>query len=302
MSIDTNGPKIYFTIPLFGGIPITQTVLSSFLVMVILCVAGYCLGRNLKKRPGPAQVLVEKGVDMLYRLVGETMGQHNLRWVPYIGTLFLSSLFGSLIGMTGFLRSTTADLSITLTWSVMTSGIIWYQSIKHNGVLGWLKGFTEPIPVMTPMNIVSEIAQPVSMAFRHFGNLVGGSVITSVLYTALAGVSNLVLNWLAGSGLAMCIVCMALGAALLVLGIRGKKRWRRTAGILLAVVGVFALLEHLHILVGVPIFQVGIPAVLSLYFDVFSGVIQAFVFCLLSMVYISSACPPPPEDSGQTAV
>ena len=78
MSIDTNGPKIYFTIPLFGGIPITQTVLSSFLVMVILCVAGYCLGRNLKKHPGPAQVLVEKGVDMLYRLVGETMGQHNL--------------------------------------------------------------------------------------------------------------------------------------------------------------------------------------------------------------------------------
>lgn len=291
MSIDTNGPKIYFT--LFGGISITQTVLSSCLVTVILCVSGYCLGRNLQKRPGPAQVLVETGVDMLYRLVGETMGRHNLQWAPYIGALFLSSLLGSLIGMTGFLRPTTADLSITLTWAVMTSGIIWYQSIKHNGVLGWLKGFTQPIAVMTPMNIVSEIAQPISMAFRHFGNLVGGSVITSMLYTALAGVSSLVLNRMAKSGL--WIGCVALGAALLTLGVRGRKTWRKVAGILLAVVGVLALLEQLDVLTGVPIFQVGLPAVLSLYFDVFSGIIQAFVFCLLSMVYIGSACPPPAD-------
>ena len=186
--MNINGAKIYFTIPILGGIPVTQTALSSFVVMLLLCIVGYRLGRNLKKRPGPSQVLTEKAVSMLYRLVSETMGSHNAHWAPYIGTVFLSSLLGSLIGMTGVLRSTTADLSTTLTWALMTSVLIWYHSIKNNGFLGWLKGFTEPIVVMTPMNIVSEIAQPISMAFRHFGNVVGGSVHFHALYGAIRSI------------------------------------------------------------------------------------------------------------------
>ena len=138
--MNINGAKIYFTIPILGGIPVTQTALSSFVVMLLLCIVGYRLGRNLKKRPGPSQVLTEKAVSMLYRLVSETMGSHNAHWAPYIGTVFLSSLLGSLIGMTGVLRSTTADLSTTLTWALMTSVLIWYHSIKNNGFLGWLQG------------------------------------------------------------------------------------------------------------------------------------------------------------------
>ena len=174
-----NGPKIYFTAPILGGIPITQTAASSFVVMLILCIAGIVLGRNLQKRPGRRQVLVEKGVSMLYGMVEDTMGKHNAYWTPYIGALFLSSLFGTLIGMTGILRSATADLSTTVTWALMTSVICWGCSIKQNGFLGWLKGFTEPVAVMTPMNIISEIAQPVSMAFRHFGNIAGGGVLVN---------------------------------------------------------------------------------------------------------------------------
>ena len=157
-----NGPKIYFTIPLFGGIPITQTTVSSFAVMLLLCIAGIVLGSNLQKRPSRRQVLVEKGVTMLYGMVEDTMGKHNSYWTPYIGALFLSSIFGSYIGMTGIFRSSTADLSTTVTWALMTSVICWACSIKANGVLGWLKGFTEPVVVMTPMNLVSEIAQPIS--------------------------------------------------------------------------------------------------------------------------------------------
>ena len=297
--MNVNGPKIYFTIPILGGIPVTQTAVSYLLVTIILCVSGYLLGKKLTKRPGRAQVLVEKGVSMLYNLVSETMGPHNAHWTPYIGTLFLSSLLGSLIGMTGFFRSTTADLSITLTWAVMTSVLIWYHSIKNNGFLGWLKGFTEPIFVMTPMNIISEIAQTISMAFRHFGNVVGGSVITSMLYMALAGVSTMVLNLIAGNGLAVCIAVLAVGLAVLILAIVRKKKfiWK-LLGAVMTILGTFALLQQQELLVGVPILDVGIPAILSLYFDLFSGFIQAFVFCLLSMVYISSACPPPQEAEG----
>ena len=250
MNINTSGPKILWEFSVFGlNVTITETVVSGALVFLILAIASYFLGRNLKKRPGGRQVLVEKVVGMLYNMVGDTMGKHNLRFAPYIGTLFCSSLLGSLIGMTGFFRSTTADLSTTLTWALVTSVLVWYHNIKNNGFLGWLKGFTEPIVVMTPMNVVSEVAQPIALAFRHFGNVAGGGVLMSMVYSALAGLSSLVLGWIPNAFLS-----------------------------------------------SIPLFQLGVPAVLSLYFDLFSGFVQAYVFCLLTMVYIGGSLPEPQED------
>ena len=240
MQIDVTGAFIYFTIPIFGGIPITQTTVSFFIVTVILCTLFITLGKGLKKRPDGKQVLVEKGVMMVQNMVAETMGAHNLHWTPFIGTIFLCSIFGSLIGLTGFFRATTADLAVVLTWAVMTSLIIWYQAIKRKGFWGWLKGFAQPIAVMLPINIVSELAQPIAMAFRHFGNVAGGSIVTMIVYTALSAASQ-------------------------------------------------ALFEGIRI----PVLQLGLPAILSVYFDIFSGFVQAFVFSLLSMVYIAGACPPP---------
>jgi F-type H+-transporting ATPase subunit a len=249
MDISVNGPKIYFEIPIFGGIRITQTTVSLLVVTILLIVAAYLLTRGLSKRPGKAQVIVEKLVTMLYNLVEDTMGKHNLVFAPYIGTLFLCSIVGTLIGMTQIFRSTTADLSVTLAWALVTSVMVWYNNIKNFGFKAWLKGFTEPIVVMTPMNIVSEIAQPISMAFRHFGNVAGGSVLTSLIYGALAALTSLLFSWLPA-----------------------------------AVAAAFP-----------PIFQVGIPALLSIYFDLFSGFVQALVFSLLTMVYVGGACPPPTE-------
>ena len=218
-------------------------------VTVILTVASYFLTRKLTKRPSKIQVLLEKGVGMIYGLVEDTMGKHNMKFAPYIGTLFLSSIFGTLLGMTQIFRSATADLSVTAAWAIITSIMVWYNNIKNFGFRAWLKGFTEPIVVMTPMNIVSEIAQPVAMAFRHFGNVAGGSVLTSLIYAALGGLTNLVFGWLPE-----------------------------------------------FILINLPpIFQVGIPAFLSIYFDLFSGFVQALVFSLLTMVYVGAACPPPEE-------
>ena len=249
MDISVNGPKIYFEIPIFGGIKITQTTVSLLVVTILLMTAAYFLTRKLSKRPGRMQVIVEKLVTMLYGLVEDTMGKHNLVFAPYIGTLFLCSIFGTLIGMTQIFRSTTADLSVTLAWAIVTSILVWYNNIKNFGFKAWLKGFTEPIVVMTPMNIVSESAQPVSMAFRHFGNVAGGSVLTALIYGALAALTSLLFSWLPAAAAA----------------------------------------------VFPPIFQVGIPAFLSIYFDLFSGFVQALVFSLLTMVYVGGACPPPAE-------
>ena len=90
-SLNVSGAFVYFVIPILGGIPITQTTVSSLIVTIVLIVLSIRLGKNLQKRPTGVQVLVEKGVSMLYGMVAETMGEHNLYWTPFIGTIFLWS-------------------------------------------------------------------------------------------------------------------------------------------------------------------------------------------------------------------
>ncbi len=299
MDVSANGAYIYFTIPIFGGINVTQTMLSSLVVTALLCIAFVICGKDLQKRPGPRQVLVEKGVMMLRKLVAETMGEHNLHWVPFIGTIFLSCICGSYIGLTGFLRSTTADISCVGVWAIMVSVIIWYLNIKQHGFLGWLKGFTQPIAVMTPINVVSEIAQPLSMAFRQFGNVMGGGIITSIVYAALSLASTAVLNLIADIGWLVVIILVAVGAALLIWNQKQKKLIKLVFGILTLALGICGILHITDILPGIPLFSYGIPALLSCYFDMFSGFIQAFVFTLLTMVYIGGATPGPEENQEQ---
>ena len=293
MNVNVTGPFIYFTIPIFGGIPITQTTVSSFIVTGLLVWFCLYMGKRLKKRPDGLQVLVEKGVMMMHGMVIDTMGAHNAHWSPFIITLFVSSITGSLIGMTGFLRSTTADLSTVIVWAVMVTAIIWYNNIKNNGFVGWLKGFTEPIVVMTPMNIVSEIAQPLSMAFRHFGNVAGGGVITTIIYAALSAASAGVLNLIAKSGWLMGAVLIAAAVILFLLFKKNGKKVALVFSILCGVIGLFGLLQGSGILSGIPILALGLPALLSCYFDLFSGFVQAYVFSLLTMVYNAGSLPEP---------
>ena len=293
MDLNVTGAFVYFTIPIFGGIPITQTTVSFLVVTILLCWASIYLGKRLKKRPDGKQVLVEKGVMMLHNMVVETMGEHNAHWMPFIGTIFLSSICGSLIGLTGFFRSATADISCVAVWALMVTAIIWYNNIKNLGFLGWLKGFTEPIVVMTPMNIISEIAQPLSMAFRHFGNVAGGGVITTLIYAALSTASAAVLNLIAKSGWVMGTALVVAGVILFLLFKKSGKKVALVFGIICGVIGLLGLLQGLGILSGVPILALGIPAVLSCYFDLFSGFIQAYVFSLLTMVYIAGSLPEP---------
>ena len=297
MNLSVNGAFVYYTIPVLGGIPITQTTVSSFLVALTVIIASIIIHKKLKKRPRGWQVLVEKGVDMLYNMVRETMGEHNIKWAPFIGTIFLSSILGSFIGLTGFLRSSTADISCVMVWALMISLITWFNGIRYNGFFGWLKGFTEPIAVMTPMNIISEIAQPVSMAFRHFGNVAGGGVITSILYLALSLLSSKVLGLISSSGIAVGIIVAAAGVAIIILHIVKKTKLRYLiTGIIVLMLGLGGVLQALGVLSGVPVLAFGIPAVLSCYFDLFSGFVQAYVFSLLSMVYISNSCPAPAQE------
>ncbi len=245
--MNVTGPKIIFEFPLPFSIPflgntlhITETVVNSWIIMVVITVVCFVLTRNLKVRnPGKVQLALEKLIDMLYKLVEATMGKHNLHFAPYIGTLFAFSAIGSLSSLTG-LRAVTGDLNTTLGWALVTCVMVQVCTIRRRGVLGWLKGFTEPVLLLTPLNLVSEIANPISMAFRHFGNIASGIVISGLIYSSLTALSSFLLGWI-------------------------------------PVIGT------------IPLFQIGIPAFLSLYFDVWTGFLQAYIIIMLTMVFVGSA-------------
>lgn len=244
MNVDVTGPKIYYEFNIFGlDIPFTETMRNMLFVTIFIIAVCLWLASGLKKIPKGKQVVAEWIVNYFYGMVGDTMGKHNLHFAPYIGSLFMFSIIGSLSSMLT-LKPYTANLSVTLTLALMTTFMVWFRSIKTNGVGGWLKSFADPVPVILPINIISEVANPISMAFRHFGNIAAGTVITALIYGALAGLSNMVLGWIPSDFFA-----------------------------------------------NIPILQVGIPAVLSLYFDIFSGYLQAFIICTLTMVYVGGAGP-----------
>ena len=288
MSIDVTGAYVYFVIPIFGGIPISQTAVSSFIVAVLLCTAFILLGKKLEKRPGKMQVLVEKGVSMITNLTASAMGKHNVHWTPFMGCLFLCSICGSYIGLTGFLRSATADINCTAVWALMVSFIIWFNNIKNNGIGNFLKNY------INPMNIISDLAQPLSMSFRHFSNVSVGGIISAIIYAALTLLSTVIVGLVSSAGWLMAGVLTVAGVLLFLLWARKtKKVLHNVLAAVTFAVGLFGLLECFGIISNVPIFTFGIPAVLSVYFDFFSGFIQALVFTLLSMVYIAGSLPEP---------
>ncbi len=240
MNISVTGPEILFTIPIFGGINITETIVNSWIIMALITLVCVFLTRGLSVRnPSKRQIAAEKLVTMLYDMVRSTMGERNMAFAPYIGTLFTFSVVGSLSSLTG-LRPITGDLNTTLGWALVTFFMIQIVGIRHKGFKKWLKGFSEPVAVMTPLNIVSEIANPISMAFRHFGNIASGIVITALIYGSLSALSA-------------------------------------------------AIFAKIPFLANIPLLQVGIPAVLSLYFDVFTGFLQAYIISMLTMVFVSGA-------------
>lgn len=236
MNVTVEGPKILFDIPILGGIPITETTRNGFIVVLFISLICFILGRNLSVRnPSKRQIIAEKLVIMLNKLVETSMGKHNLFFVPYIGALFAYSALSSLSGLVG-LRPPTGDINTTIGFALVAFFLIQFFNIKNNGIGGWLKGFTQPVALLTPLNLISEVANPISMAFRHFGNIASGIVITALIYGALQVLSEAVF----GPG-------------------------------------------------AVPVFQVGIPAVLSLYFDIFTSFLQAYIIAMLTMVYVGGA-------------
>lgn len=241
--ISITGAQVYFTIPLpIQDLPITEAQVNSWLV--ILMVLGLCLflTRGLKTRDiSVRQHLAEWLVEQADKLTHNNMGSYFIGYSAFIAAILGLSAFSSLLSLFG-LFPPTSDINVTAGWAVMVFILITYYKAKC-GPVRYLKSFAEPVPLLAPLNVISEVATPLSMAFRHYGNVLSGTVISVLLGTALQGLSRTVLGWLPG-----------------VLG-------------------------------EIPFLQIGIPGVLSLYFDVFSGLLQAYIFAMLTMMYVSGGFP-----------
>ncbi len=200
--MELNGAKILYTIhtniPVLGDFKITQTLVSTWIVMALLSALAFWLGRDLKlenvsKRQAAAEFIVER----LDQFVHDNMGWHFDQFIPLVGAIFALSIGCNLISVVG-LWSPTADLNTEAAWAIVVFIIIMYYKIKTNGILAYLKGLLDPIFLMAPINVLSEVSTPVSMAFRHFGNILSGTVISTLLYWALASLSHVIFGWLPG--------------------------------------------------------------------------------------------------------
>ena len=194
MELDINGARIFFTLPIdlpvLGQLKISETMIVSWIVMILI--TGLCIWlthdlkeENISKRQAVAELLVEQA----NKFVIGNMGEKFRYMIPFVAALFATSVVSNLISLIG-LRSPTSDLSTEAAWAVVVFIMITAQKIKTSGFGGYLKGFTQPIPVMTPFNILSELATPVSMACRHFGNILSGVVINGLIYGTSAGVQR----------------------------------------------------------------------------------------------------------------
>ncbi|MBQ2719673.1 MAG: F0F1 ATP synthase subunit A, partial [Clostridia bacterium] len=167
---------------------------------VIIAIAALCkwLTHDLKVRPtSKRQLAAEWLVENCTGLGTAKMGEAFRDFIPLIGAILSLSACSSLLALLG-MYAPTAELNTVLGWALLVFGLITYYKIKTNGFVGYLKSFTGPVVVFTPFNILGEVATPVSMAFRHFGNVVSGSVISALVYAALAALSSVLLGWLPG--------------------------------------------------------------------------------------------------------
>ena len=225
------GPRIAFYI---GDIPVSETVTVTWLIIFVLGLFSVLATRNLKKEPRGLQIIVETLVSTVYNLTKQNMGEHNVVFAPFVGTLLLFIGISNIIGLLGF-RPPTGDLNTTMCLSITTFVLTQFFGVRKKGIVNYSKGFLQPMPFLLPLNIIGELANPISLGFRLFGNIVAGIIIMSLLYGALGGFTEMLLG------------------------------------------------------ITVPLFQAGVPAVLHIYFDMFAGLLQSFIFTMLTMVFISGA-------------
>ncbi|MCR5620034.1 MAG: F0F1 ATP synthase subunit A [Lachnospiraceae bacterium] len=203
-----------YTIGVAESVVVSWIVIGIVLILCLILTAGLRV-KNISRRQALAEWLVTKGEE----LVGSMVGEEGHEYVSYLLTVLIFIGLSNLIGLFGF-KPPTKDLNVTAALAIMSIVIVQVAAIRKKHIGGWLKGFTQPVALVTPINILELGIKPLSLCMRLFGNVLGAFVIMELL---------------------KCVVPAV------------------------------------------------IPAVFSLYFDIFDGLLQAYVFVFLTGMYIKEA-------------
>lgn len=169
---------------------ISPELVNAYIVVIVLSIISIVIGMkakraDFKKKPKGILLFAEIFVKGIEDSVKNTMGKANVGFTPYIGSLACFLAFSNLMGLIGF-KPPTSNYVIPFTLAIITTFMIHINNIRFNGVGNYLKGFFEPVPVLFPINILGEIANPISLSFRLFGNILSGVIVTTLLYSALS--------------------------------------------------------------------------------------------------------------------
>ena len=209
-----------FTIPIFGGIEVAESVVITWVIMAFMLILAICMTRNLKvQNPGKRQVILETAVCGLQNMVKGIIGEEGAGYVPYLVTVIVYIGISNIIGLFG-MKPPTKDLNVTGALAIMSIILIEYSGIHAKGVKRWAKSFAEPVAVVAPLNVLEIFIRPLSLCMRLFGNVLGAFVVMELLKIIMPAI---------------------------------------------------------------------LPIPFSLYFDIFDGLIQAYVFVLLTSLFIKEA-------------
>ena len=201
-------------------IPIAESTVITWVIMGIVLIFCFVMTRNLKeKNVSKRQLAAEAIVTSLDKFIKGMVGHEGAQYTPYLCSVLIYIGLANLIGLFG-VKPPTKDLNVTAGLALMSIILIQYASIHKKGMKGWVKSFTQPIAIVTPINILELFIKPLSLCMRLFGN----------------------------------------------------------------VLGAFVIMELLKSLVPVVL-----PVPFSFYFDIFDGLIQAYVFVFLTSLYIKEA-------------
>jgi F-type H+-transporting ATPase subunit a len=171
-------------IPFFGhDITINlEVVFMTWIVFALLIVLGLAASRKRNILPRPIQALGELIVTLLYDLTEDALGKELAKkYAPMICALFMFLLLSNWLGIIPHLEEPTKDLNTTLGLGIMGFIIAHYAGIKSKGFKAYIKEYFQPIFFMMPLNLIGELAKIVSISFRLFGNIMGGSIIILVV-------------------------------------------------------------------------------------------------------------------------
>lgn len=209
-----------FTIPVFGGIEVAESVVITWVIMAFMLILAICMTKNLKvQNPGKRQVILETAVCGLQNMVKGIIGEEGAGYVPYLVTVIVYIGISNIIGLFG-MKPPTKDLNVTGALAIMSIILIEYSGIHAKGVKRWAKSFAEPVAVVAPLNVLEIFIRPLSLCMRLFGNVLGAFVVMELLKIIMPAI---------------------------------------------------------------------LPIPFSLYFDIFDGLIQAYVFVFLTSLFIKEA-------------